>query len=202
MNIQGSHKGWINGIITFRTTPFHQLTVRFFQNMVIQCDSFGTRPKKMRISQRLFIRFWTCIFDYIPCFRRSMSILLCRSLTGWVRAGVHAPGFYWWEKRYRCRHRHRFYRCMYARPKTNQFPVVKGTWDIFFHGTLNTARYLEIFNEFVDQLDDEELRNGYFQQDGATCNTSNESMTAWPKSKAFLMTGLFGKPYGRQVLLT
>jgi len=26
------------------------------------------------------------------------------------------PGFYWWEKRYRCRHRHRFYRCVYARP--------------------------------------------------------------------------------------
>ena len=24
---------------------------------IIQCDSFGTRPKKMRISQRLFIRF-------------------------------------------------------------------------------------------------------------------------------------------------
>jgi len=42
---------------------------------------------------------------------------------------------------------------------------------------LNTARYLEIFNEFVDQLDDEEFRNGYFQQDGATCYTSNESMT-------------------------
>ena len=41
----------------------------------IQCDSFGTRPKKMRISQRLFIRFWTCIYDYIPCFMRSMSIL-------------------------------------------------------------------------------------------------------------------------------
>ena len=42
---------------------------------------------------------------------------------------------------------------------------------------LNTARYLEIFNEFVDQLDDDELRNSYFQQDGATCHTSNESMT-------------------------
>jgi hypothetical protein len=26
-------------------------------------------------------------------------------------------GFYWWEKRYRCRHRHPFYRCVYARPK-------------------------------------------------------------------------------------
>jgi len=40
-----------------------------------------------------------------------------------------------------------------------------------------SARYLEIFNEFVDQLDDDELRNGYFQKDGATCLTSNESMT-------------------------
>jgi len=48
---------------------------------------------------------------------------------------------------------------------------------ILFHETLNTARYLEIFNEFVDQLDDDELRNGYFQQDGATCHTSNESMS-------------------------
>jgi hypothetical protein len=42
---------------------------------VIQSDSFGNRTKKMRISQRLFIRFWTCIYDYISCFMRSMSIL-------------------------------------------------------------------------------------------------------------------------------
>jgi len=63
---------------------------------------------------------------------------------------------------------------------------------------LITARYLEI-NEFVDQLDDDELRNGYFQQDGATCHTSNESMT---EIESFLMTGLFRKPYGRQDLLT
>ena len=41
----------------------------------IQGDPFGTGPKKMRISQRLFIRFWTCIYDHIPCFMRSMSIL-------------------------------------------------------------------------------------------------------------------------------
>ena len=41
----------------------------------IQCDSFGTRLKKMRISQGLFIRFGTCIYDYIPCFMRSVSIL-------------------------------------------------------------------------------------------------------------------------------
>jgi len=51
----------------------------------IQGDSFGTRPKKMWISQRLFIRFWTCIYDYMPCFMRSMSTLLSCSLTGWVR---------------------------------------------------------------------------------------------------------------------
>jgi len=34
----------------------------------IQGDSFGTKPKKIWISQRLCIRFWTCIYDYIPCF--------------------------------------------------------------------------------------------------------------------------------------
>ena len=34
-----------------------------------------------------------------------------------------------------------------------------------------------VHKDFVDQLDDDELRNGYFQQDGATCHTSNESMT-------------------------
>ena len=49
----------------------------------VQCDSFGTRPKKMWIPQRLFVRFWTCIYDCISCFMRSMSILVCRSLTSW-----------------------------------------------------------------------------------------------------------------------
>ena len=40
-------------------------------------------PKKMRISQRLFIRFWTYIYDYIPCIMRSLSTLVCRPLTSW-----------------------------------------------------------------------------------------------------------------------
>ena len=47
---------------------------------------------------------------------------------------------------------------------------------VFFHETLNTACYLKIFIEFVVQLDDK-LRNGYFQQVGATCHTLNESVT-------------------------
>ena len=34
-----------------------------------------------------------------------------------------------------------------------------------------------VHNEFVDQLDVDKLRNSYFQQDGATCHTSNENMT-------------------------
>ena len=36
--------------------------------------------------------------------------------------------------------------------------------------------YLQIFNEFVNQLTDDELTTGYYQQDGATCHTSNASM--------------------------
>ena len=76
-----------------------------------------------------------------------MSIILCRFVTGWVRQTSFLSS------------------------------KERGTLGpIFFHGTLNTARYLEISNEFVDQLDDDELRNGYFQQDGATCHTSKESM--------------------------
>jgi len=33
-----------------------------------------------------------------------------------------------------------------------------------------------MFNEFVNQLTDDELTTGYYQQDGATCHTSNASM--------------------------
>jgi len=36
--------------------------------------------------------------------------------------------------------------------------------------------YLQIFNEFVNQLMDDELTTGYCQQDGATCHTSNARM--------------------------
>jgi len=39
---------------------------------------------------------------------------------------------------------------------------------IFFDATFTTAAYIEIFNNFVNQMDDEELSIGYFQQDGAT----------------------------------
>ena len=46
-----------------------------FNKSNIQGDSFGTRPKKMRISQRIIIRFWTCIYDYIPFFMGNMLII-------------------------------------------------------------------------------------------------------------------------------
>ena len=44
--------------------------------------------------------------------------------------------------------------------------------------------------ESVDQLDDDELRNGHFQQDGATCHTSNESMT---EIESFFDDGIISK---------
>jgi len=53
---------------------------------------------------------------------------------------------------------------------------------IFFDATITTAAYMEIFNTFVNQMDDEELSIGYFQQDGATFHTSQP---AWPKFSPF-----------------
>ena len=44
---------------------------------------------------------------------------------------------------------------------------------IFFDATITTAAYMEILNAFANQLDDEELSIGYFQQDGATSHTSH-----------------------------
>jgi len=56
-------------------------------------------------------------------------------------------------------------------------PSVSDDWHI--HGD-SLARgpklvYLQIFNEFVNQLKDDEPTTGYYQQDGATCHTSNAS---------------------------
>jgi len=45
-----------------------------------------------------------------------------------------------------------------------------------FDATITAAAYMEIFNTFVNQSDDEELSIGYFQQDGATSRTSHVSM--------------------------
>jgi len=42
--------------------------------------------------------------------------------------------------------------------------------------TVTTGVYLQILNEFFDQLTDDELTTGYYQQDGATCHTSNEKL--------------------------
>ena len=47
---------------------------------------------------------------------------------------------------------------------------------IFFYATITTAAYKEIINTFVNQLDDEELSIGHFQQDGATSHTSDAGM--------------------------
>jgi hypothetical protein len=38
------------------------------------------------------------------------------------------------------------------------------------------AIFRQIFNEFVNQLTDDEPTTGYYQQDDITCHTSNASM--------------------------
>jgi hypothetical protein len=49
---------------------------------------------------------------------------------------------------------------------------------IFFDTTVTSEVYQVLFHEFVNQLDDEELTLGWYQQDGATCHTSKASMAA------------------------
>ena len=56
---------------------------------------------------------------------------------------------------------------------------------IFFDATITTAAYMEIFNTPVNQLDDEELSRGYFQQDGATSRTSHASMAEIRRPRHF-----------------
>jgi hypothetical protein len=48
---------------------------------------------------------------------------------------------------------------------------------VFFSQTTNAERYRElILDEFINQLDDEELQHGYFQQDGATPHTTRANL--------------------------
>ncbi|PNF41426.1 hypothetical protein B7P43_G14120 [Cryptotermes secundus] len=47
---------------------------------------------------------------------------------------------------------------------------------IFFNTIVDSTLYCRIFYNFMQQLDDVELTQGYFQQDSAMCHTSNMSM--------------------------
>ena len=48
---------------------------------------------------------------------------------------------------------------------------------IFFDGRLNAERYQnEILIPFIDQLDEYEVNNGWFQQDGAPAHTANRTI--------------------------
>jgi len=60
----------------------------------------------------------------------------------------------------------------------------------FFDANITTAAYMEIFNTFVNQLDDEELSIGYFQQDGATSHTSHVSIA---KIQSFIGDSVIAK---------
>lgn len=80
-------------------------------------------------------------------------------------------------------------------------PIKVGVWTaiskkriigpIFFQETVNTDRYLAIFDQFVQRLTADEQNNGYYQQDGATCHTSNRSMN---RIRAVFGNRLISKP--------
>jgi len=53
--------------------------------------------------------------------------------------------------------------------------------------------YQQIFNEFVNQLTDDELTIGYYQQDGVTCHTSNARMR---EIESFFKTEFSQKTFG------
>lgn len=48
---------------------------------------------------------------------------------------------------------------------------------IFFDETVNSDVYIRIFNEFYEQLTNDEREYCFFQQDGATCHTSRRSLS-------------------------
>jgi hypothetical protein len=49
--------------------------------------------------------------------------------------------------------------------------------EIFFHENINATKDREqILEIFINQLDDEELQNGYFQHDGATAHTTPDNL--------------------------
>lgn len=49
---------------------------------------------------------------------------------------------------------------------------------VFFEDTINGERYRNnLLQPFIEQLMDDELRDGFFQQDGATAHTAQETMT-------------------------
>ena len=64
------------------------------------------------------------------------------------------------------------------------------------HGPIN-IRYRVILSleapNYVSQLTDDELSTGYYQQDGATCHTSNVNMR---EIESFFKTELTQKTFG------
>ena len=69
------------------------------------------------------------------------------------------PGFYWWEKRYRCRHRHPFYRCVYARPNTSQSAVPEAPTT-----SCHTCKRLPFYSTLTSSYSSCLLRSTEFRQ--------------------------------------
>lgn len=70
--------------------------------------------------------------------------------------------------------------------ETNLHPIKVGIWvamsrrriigPIFFYDTVNGVRYRQILETFIEQLHDDELQYGFFQQDNAPAHTAKETL--------------------------
>lgn len=71
--------------------------------------------------------------------------------------------------------------------ETPMHPIKIGVWiamsrrriigPIFFQDNINAANYREhILEPFIQQLHDDEIQYGYFQQDGATAHTAHDTI--------------------------
>jgi hypothetical protein len=57
---------------------------------------------------------------------------------------------------------------------------------IFFEDSVTAERYRNnILDVFINQLHDDELTHGYFQQDGATAHTARETSSRPSESKSY-----------------
>lgn len=70
--------------------------------------------------------------------------------------------------------------------ETSLHPIKVGIWvamsrrriigPIFFNENVTAERYRGILSQFIDEIHDDELQHGFFQQDGATAHTARETI--------------------------
>lgn len=141
-------------------------------------------PYKITVVQELFDCDWRARVQYCEWFNENLNDDNVLNITFMSdEAWFHLSG-YVNSQNYRTwgtENPHEFV-------ETSLHPQKIGVWvamsrrriigPIFFNYTINAERYRNnILQPFIEQLHDDELEHGYFQQDGATAHTAAETIT-------------------------